>query len=156
MHDVDPRRLELAEGLARIAIERHGRSARVRSEPDRRRALDGADFAINAVNIGGHAATVTDFEVPARYGLRQTIADTLGVGGVFRGLRTFPFLDALADDIEAVCPDAWLLNYTNPMAMNVQFLAAHASRRQRPRPVPLRLLDGARPVASSSGFRSTR
>jgi alpha-galactosidase len=123
MHDADARRLELADGLARIAIERHGRAARVRSEPDRRRALDGADFAINAVNIGGHAATVTDFEVPSRYGLRQTIADTLGVGGVFRGLRTFPFLDALATDIEAVCPDAWLLNYTNPMAMNVQFLA---------------------------------
>src|SRR6185312_14088142 len=123
LHDVDARRLELAEGLARIAIERHGRAARVRSEPDRRRALAGADFAINAVNIGGHAATVTDFEVPARYALRQTIADTLGVGGVFRGLRTFPFLDALATDIRAVCPDAWLLNYTNPMAMNIQYLA---------------------------------
>jgi alpha-galactosidase len=123
LHDIDPRRLELAEGLARIAIERHGRAASVRAEPNRRRALDGADFAINAVNIGGHAATVTDFEIPAHYGLRQTIADTLGVGGVFRGLRTFPFLDALAADMESVCPDAWLLNYTNPMAMNVQYLA---------------------------------
>ena len=123
MHDIDPRRLELAHDLAQIAIERHGRPARVRSEPDRRRALAGADFAINAVNIGGHAATVTDFDVPARYGLRQTIADTLGVGGVFRGLRTFPFLDAVATDMQAVCPDAWLLNYTNPMAMNIEFLA---------------------------------
>jgi alpha-galactosidase len=123
MHDNDPRRLELAEGLARIAIERHGRPATVRATAERAAALDGADFVINAVNIGGHAATVTDFEIPARYGLRQTIADTLGVGGVFRGLRTFGFLDALANDMRAHCPDAWLLNYTNPMAMNVQYLS---------------------------------
>ena len=128
MHDIDPQRLELAEGLARIAIERHDRPAAerasVRAVADRRTALAGADFVINMVNIGGHAATVTDFEVPARFGLRQTIADTLGVGGIFRGLRTFPFLDALATDMLAVCPDAWLLNYTNPMAMNVQYLAS--------------------------------
>jgi alpha-galactosidase len=127
MHDIDPQRLDLAEGLARIAIERHGRSAAervsVRASADRGAALTGADFVINMVNIGGHKATVTDFEVPARFGLRQTIADTLGVGGIFRGLRTFPFLDALATDILAVCPNAWLLNYTNPMAMNVQYLA---------------------------------
>ena len=96
MHDIDPRRLDLAEGLARIALQRHGRSAVVRAVPDRRAALAGADFVINAVNIGGHAATITDFEVPARFGLRQTIGDTLGVGGIFRGLRTFPFLDSLA------------------------------------------------------------
>ena len=123
MHDIDPRRLELAEGVTRIAIERHGSPARVRAEADRRAALHGADFVINSVNIGGHAATVTDFEVPKQFGLRQTIADTLGVGGIFRGLRTFPFLDELAQDMAAVCPQAWLLNYTNPMAMNVQFLA---------------------------------
>lgn len=123
MHDIDQRRLDLAEGLTRIAIDRHGSPVRVRAELDRRAALDGADFVINAVNIGGHAATVTDFEVPSSFGLRQTIADTLGVGGIFRGLRTFPFLDALAQDMAAVCPEAWLLNYTNPMAMNIQFLA---------------------------------
>jgi alpha-galactosidase len=123
MHDVDERRLRLAEGVARIAVGRQERPVAVRAERDRRAALDGADFVINTVNVGGHAATVTDFEVPARYGLRQTIADTLGVGGVFRALRTFPFLDALAADIRAVCPEAWLLNYTNPMAMNVQYLA---------------------------------
>ena len=123
LHDVDRRRLDLAEGLTRIAVERHRSSAVVRAESDRRSALDGADFVINTVNIGGHAATVTDFEVPKRFGLRQTIGDTLGVGGVFRGLRTFPFLDELARDMAAVCPDAWLLNYTNPMAMNIQYLA---------------------------------
>jgi len=124
MHDIDPRRLRLAEQIGNLAVERHGRPATVRASADRRAALAGADFVINAVNIGGHDATVSDFAVPARYGLRQTIGDTLGVGGVFRGLRTFPFLDALATDMAAVCPDAWLLNYTNPMAMNVQFLAA--------------------------------
>jgi alpha-galactosidase len=124
MHDLDPTRLDLAEGLARIAIEKHGSRASVRASADRRAALDGADYVINMVNIGGHMATVTDFEVPARFGLRQTIADTLGVGGIFRGLRTFGFLDGLAADMQAVCPDAWLLNYTNPMAMNVQYLAA--------------------------------
>jgi alpha-galactosidase len=77
---------------------------------------------VNTVNVGGHAATLTDFEVPSRFGVRQTIADTLGVGGVFRALRTFPVLDALARDMTEVCPDAWLLNYTNPMAMNLQYL----------------------------------
>ncbi len=122
MHDIDPRRLQLAEGLARIAVERHGRPATVRVDADLRSALAGADFVINAVNIGGHAATLVDFEIPARYGVRQTIADTLGVGGIFRGLRTFVFLDELASAMRSVCPDAWLLNYTNPMAMNIQYL----------------------------------
>ena len=74
------------------------------------------------VNIGGHAATLTDFDVPERFGVRQTIADTLGVGGIFRGLRTFGFLGGLAADILELCPDAWLLNYTNPMAMNIGYL----------------------------------
>jgi alpha-galactosidase len=123
MHDIDPARLSLAEGLARIAVERHGRPVTVRAEADRRAALAGVDFVVNAVNVGGHGATVTDLELPATFGLRQTIGDTLGVGGVFRALRTFPFLDALASDMASVCPDAWLLNYTNPMAMNLQYLA---------------------------------
>lgn len=122
MHDIDPRRAQLAEGLARIAVERHNRPATIRTSLDRAAAVSGADFVINAVNIGGHAATLADFEIPARFGLRQTIADTLGVGGVFRGLRTFGFLDELAQDMRAECPDAWLLNYTNPMAMNIEFL----------------------------------
>src|SRR4051812_39898461 len=123
MHDIDPERLQLAEQLGRLAVTHHGRAATVRASADRRAALAGADFVINAVNVGGHAATVTDFAVPGRFGLRQTIGDTLGVGGVFRGVRTFGVLDALATDMAAVCPDAWLLNYTNPMAMNVQYLA---------------------------------
>lgn len=122
MHDIDPQRVELAESLARIAVERHGRQATIRTSLDRAEAVAGADFVINAVSIGGHAATLTDFEVPARFGLRQTIADTLGVGGVFRGLRTFGFLDGLGEDMLAECPGAWLLNYTNPMSMNVTYL----------------------------------
>ena len=124
LHDVDERRLRLAEALAGLTVAHHGRPAQVRTEAELRPALAGADFVINTVNVGGHAATVTDFEVPARYGVRQTIADTLGVGGVFRALRTFPVLDALAEGIRAECPDAWLLNYTNPMAMNLQYLGA--------------------------------
>lgn len=80
------------------------------------------------VAIGGHRATVTDFEVPKRFGVRQTIGDTLGIGGIFRALRTFPMLAGLAADMAEVCPDAWLLNYTNPMAMNLQYLAAVAPR----------------------------
>jgi alpha-galactosidase len=123
LHDIDERRLQLAGDVARLTVDHHGREAEVRVEVDRRAALSGADFVVNTVNVGGHAATLTDFEVPARFGIRQTIADTLGVGGVFRALRTFPVLDALARDIGDVCPDAWLLNYTNPMAMNLQYLA---------------------------------
>ncbi len=128
LHDIDPRRLELATAIARVTVRHHEAGATVVAEADRRRALDGADFVINMVNIGGHAATVTDFDVPERLGVRQTIGDTLGVGGVFRGLRTFGFLAALAEDMLEVCPEAWLLNYTNPMAMNIGYLNAVAPR----------------------------
>ena len=128
LHDVDPRRLEVARALATAAVQRHGVRSEVAATLDRRAALAGADFVVNMVAIGGHAATLTDFDVPERFGVRQTIADTLGVGGVFRGLRTFGFLDGLAADMAAVCPDAWLLNYTNPMAMNITYLARTAPR----------------------------
>ncbi|MGP4099749.1 alpha-glucosidase/alpha-galactosidase [Nonomuraea sp. KM90] len=120
LHDIDPERLQVAEAVSRRITEG---AATVTAHLDRREALEGADFVINMVQVGGYDATVTDFEIPARYGLRQTIADTIGVGGVFRALRTFPLLDALAADIAAVCPDTLLLNYTNPMAMNVWYLS---------------------------------
>ncbi|MBA3426790.1 MAG: alpha-galactosidase, partial [Rubrobacter sp.] len=84
---------------------------------DRRAALDGADFVINMVQIGMHQATLTDFKIPRRYGLKQTIGDSMGVGGIFRGLRTIPFMLDLARDMEELCPDALLLNYTNPMSI---------------------------------------
>jgi alpha-galactosidase len=126
LHDIDKRRLELAEAIATATVRHHRAGAEILAVADRRQALDGADFVINMVNIGGHAATITDFDVPERFGVRQTIGDTLGVGGVFRGLRTFGFLGELARDMLEVCPDAWLLNYTNPMAMNIGYLTAVA------------------------------
>jgi alpha-galactosidase len=85
---------------------------------NRREALRDAAFVVNAIQVGGYEpSTVIDFEIPKRYGLRQTIADTLGIGGIFRALRTIPVMMDFARDMEAVCPAAWLLNYTNPMAM---------------------------------------
>ena len=122
LHDIDPERLATAEAAARHIARVRGADARITAHADRRTALTGADFVINIVQIGMGEATRTDFDIPARYGLRQTIGDTLGVGGIFRALRTFPFLKELGEDIARLCPDAWLLNYTNPMAMNIQYL----------------------------------
>lgn len=119
LHDVDPARLAVAEGTAHRLVEQLGHPARISASLDRRTALDGAEFVINMIQVGGIDATITDLEVPARHGLRQTIGDTTGVGGVFRALRTFLVLTGILDDMRAVCPDALLLNYTNPMAMNV-------------------------------------
>ncbi|GAA5059281.1 alpha-galactosidase [Thermocatellispora tengchongensis] len=123
LHDIDPERLQVAEAVAHRIAAARGATPRITATGDRRAALDGADFVINMIQVGGHEATVADFEIPARYGLRQTIADTIGAGGVFRALRTFPVLDAIAADMAAVCPGALLLNYTNPMAMNVWYLS---------------------------------
>jgi len=122
LHDIDGERLSTAEAAARFIARDRGASPRLTAHLDRREGLEGADFVINMVQVGMAEATRTDFDVPASFGLRQTIADTLGVGGIFRALRTFPLLRALGADIAEVCPDAWLLNYTNPMAMNVQYL----------------------------------
>jgi alpha-galactosidase len=122
LHDIDEERLSTAERAGRFIAGERGVSPRFSAHLDRREALAGADFVINIVQVGMAEATRTDFDVPAAFGLRQTIGDTLGVGGIFRALRTFPLLRALGEDIAAVCPDAWLLNYTNPMAMNVQYL----------------------------------
>ncbi|MBR7103394.1 MAG: alpha-glucosidase/alpha-galactosidase, partial [Lentisphaeria bacterium] len=85
---------------------------------NRKAALRGANFVVNAIQVGGYEpSTVIDFEIPKKYGLRQTIADTLGIGGIFRALRTIPVMLDFAREMEEVAPDAWLLNYTNPMAM---------------------------------------
>ena len=117
LHDISPERLAFAEALTRRIVAQTGADAVVSASADRRSALDGAGYVINEVQVGGYAATLTDFEIPARYGLRQTIADTLGIGGIFRGLRTIPVVTALAEDILRACPQAYLLNYSNPMAM---------------------------------------
>jgi alpha-galactosidase len=123
LHDIDAERLATAEGAARHIADHLGATPRITAHADRRAALDGAAFVINIVQVGMREATRTDFGIPARYGLRQTIGDTMGVGGIFRALRTFPLLKSLGEDIAELCPDAWLLNYTNPMAMNVRYLA---------------------------------
>jgi len=128
LHDIDPERLETAEAIAQRTAGQLSASPVITTSLDRRAVLDGADFVVNAIQVGMYAATVRDFEIPARYGLRQTIGDTLGVGGIFRALRTFPVLAGIAADMLELCPDAWLLNYTNPMAMNVGYLAAVAPR----------------------------
>jgi alpha-galactosidase len=117
LHDIDPDRLETADRLARSANERTGAGARVESHLDRRAAFDGANYLINEIQVGGYAATLRDFDVPKKYGVRQTIADTLGIGGIFRGLRTIPVMVRMGNDMAELCPDALLLNYTNPMAM---------------------------------------
>jgi alpha-galactosidase len=120
LHDIDAERLETSAGVAREIARRQGASPTIETFADRRAALEDADYAINMIQVGGHAMTVADHEIPARFGLRQTIGDTLGVGGVFRALRTIPVMEGIAADMAAVCPDAWLLNYTNPMAILCQ------------------------------------
>jgi alpha-galactosidase len=119
LHDIDAERLATSELVARRICETLKAPATVTATTDRRAALDGADYAINMIQVGGYEpCTVTDFEVPKEFGLRQTIGDTLGIGGIMRGLRTIPVLLAMCRDMEELCPDVWFLNYTNPMAMN--------------------------------------
>jgi alpha-galactosidase len=117
LHDIDPERLRTAERIALATNAATAAAFQVESHAERRRALDGADFVINEIQVGGLQATLRDFEIPKSFGLRQTIGDTLGVGGIFRALRTIPVLLEIAADMAEVCPDATLLNYTNPMAM---------------------------------------
>ncbi|AEW99489.1 alpha-glucosidase/alpha-galactosidase [Streptantibioticus cattleyicolor] len=130
LHDIDAERLSTAEAAARRIAESRGVKPVITAHLDRRAALDGADFVVNMVQVGMNEATRTDFEIPASFGLRQTIGDTLGVGGIFRALRTFPLLHGLGHDMAEVCPDAWLLNYTNPMVMNVGYLTAATPLRR--------------------------
>lgn len=122
LHDINAERLETAEAIARATASAAGVQPEVVAVADRRRALAGADYVINVIQVGMHDATVRDFDIPETYALHQTIGDTIGIGGIFRGLRTFPVLAGIAKDMLEVCPDAWLLNYTNPMAMNVTYL----------------------------------
>ncbi len=122
LYDIDAQRLEDSR-IILSAINKNVNEGRARittylGEKERKDALRGASFVINAIQVGGYEpCTVIDFEIPKKYGLRQTIADTMGIGGIMRALRTIPVMKAFADDMEEVCPDAWLLNYTNPMAM---------------------------------------
>jgi len=122
LHDIDPERLKTAGLMARWTSEQLGADANVEEHIDRRRALEGADFVVNLVQIGMHEATLLDFEIPKKYGLKQTIADSMGIGGIFRGLRTIPFVLEMAAEMRELCPNALLLNYTNPMSILTEAL----------------------------------
>ncbi len=117
--DIDHQRLSTSEGVAHKINEALAANATIEVTTDRRAALDGADYAICMIQVGGYKpSTVIDFEIPKKYGLRQTIADTLGIGGIMRALRTIPVLLDITHDMEELCPDALFINYVNPMAMN--------------------------------------
>jgi alpha-galactosidase len=123
--DIDPARLAESEVIVGRLAAGLGGTGRVRPFASQRAALEGADFVVVCFQIGGYEpCTVTDFEVPRAYGLRQTIADTLGVGGIMRGLRTVPHLWAICEDMLEVAPDAVMLQYVNPMAINTWAIAA--------------------------------
>ena len=122
LYDIDAERLEesriIIEALNRNINENRATITTYLGAENRKEAFRGARFVVNAIQVGGYEpCTVIDFEIPKKYGLRQTIADTLGIGGIMRGLRTIPVMEEFARDMEEVCPDALLLNYTNPMGI---------------------------------------
>ncbi|WP_027955807.1 alpha-glucosidase/alpha-galactosidase [Halobacillus kuroshimensis] len=117
LYDIDHQRLKESEQMLNNLKQSYGSTVSIHAYTDRKEALRNAKYVVNAIQVGGYKpSTVIDFEIPKRYGLRQTIADTVGVGGIFRALRTIPVMLDFAKDIEEVCPDALFLNYTNPMA----------------------------------------
>ncbi|MEJ7900729.1 MAG: alpha-glucosidase/alpha-galactosidase [Thermomicrobiales bacterium] len=119
LFDIDPERLATSKVVATKLAASVNAPATIEATLDRREALRGADYVVAMIQVGGYKpGTVTDFDIPKKYGLRQTIADTLGIGGIMRGLRTIPVLIDVVKDMEEVCPDALFLNYVNPMAMN--------------------------------------
>src|SRR5205823_9066520 len=128
--DIDEERLRVAELAALKIAETLGTNTIVEATLDRRAALDGADYVLTMMQVGGYRpATVTDFELPKRFGLRQTIGDTVGIGGIMRGLRTIPVLLELCRDMEELCPEALLLQYVNPMAILCWAVARGSSIR---------------------------
>ncbi|WP_221567187.1 alpha-glucosidase/alpha-galactosidase [Alkalihalobacillus sp. TS-13] len=117
LYDIDEQRLNDSENMLENLKKSLGAEVEIKAYSDRKEALRGAKYVVNAIQVGGYEpSTVIDFEIPKKYGLRQTIGDTIGIGGIFRALRTIPVMLDFAKDIEEVCPDAWFLNYTNPMA----------------------------------------
>ena len=121
--DIDAERLRVAGAMAKSINRTLGAGATVETTQDRRAAIAGADYVINTVGVGGFPATRTDFDVPGRFGLRQVIGDTLGIGGIFRSLRSIPVVLEMCRDIEELSPEAHLLTYTNPMATHVLAIA---------------------------------
>lgn len=123
LHDIDPARLEDSRRMIENIARNSGRPVRITADTDRRQALQGSDFIVNAIQVGGYdPCTITDFEIPKKYGFRQTIGDTTSIGGIFRALRTIPVLEGFANDIADICPDALFINYTNPMSMLTGYL----------------------------------
>jgi alpha-galactosidase len=119
LFDIDEQRLRESEAVAHRIATTLGVAPTIETTTDRRAALDGASYAIGMFQIGGYKpSTVIDFEIPKKYGLRQTIADTLGIGGIMRGLRTIPVMLDMCHEMEELCPDALFMNYVNPMAIN--------------------------------------
>ncbi len=128
LFDIDPQRLEESyQILSNINATANGK-ANITRTLDRTEAFTGADFVVNAIQVGGYdPCTITDFEVPKKYRLRQTIADTLGIGGIFRALRTIPVMEDYANDMERLCPNALFLNYTNPMCMLTGYMQRYTN-----------------------------
>src|SRR5699024_11605465 len=117
LFDIDEQRLQDSETMLNTIKNNLNATVKIVSYRDRKEALRGAKYVINAIQVGGYdPSTIIDFDVPKKYGLRQTISDTVGIGGIFRSLRTIPVMMDFARDMQEVCPDAWFLNYTNPMA----------------------------------------
>ncbi len=132
LYDIDAHRLEesylVVEALNKKYNADKATIKKYLGVSERKAALKGARFVINAIQVGLYdPCTIIDFEVPKKYGLRQTIGDTLGIGGIFRGLRTIHVLKDFAADMQEVCPDAWLLNYTNPMAILSGFMQRYTN-----------------------------
>lgn len=130
LFDVDGERLETAAAIGRWTAEALGAPAAIEPYRDRRAALAGADHVISMIRVGGHEALRRDFEIPGRHGVRQAMADTMGIGSVFRALCTIPPLLELARDLREVAPDAWLYNYTNPMAAIVWAVYSGAAHQR--------------------------
>ncbi len=131
LYDIDSERLEESFLLMECLSKKYNNAVKIKKYlgvENRKEALRGADFVVNAIQVGGYEpCTVIDFEIPKKYGLRQTIGDTLGIGGIMRALRTIPVMRDFAEDIEAVCPNAWFLNYTNPMAMLTGYMQRYTN-----------------------------
>jgi alpha-galactosidase len=125
LYDIDAKRLKESEQMLGYLRANLGSTCRIRVYHDRKEALRGAKYVINAILVGGDEACRTDFDIPKKYGLGQTIADTVGIGGIFRNLRTIPAMMGLAADMREVCPHALLLNYTNPMAVLTMIMNLH-------------------------------
>ena len=132
LYDIDAERLEesfiMINSMNKVLNGSKAKVTKHLGVENRKEALRGAKFVVNAIQIGGYdPCTITDFEVPKKYGLLQTIGDTLGIGGIFRTLRTIPVLADFAKDMEEVCPDAYFLNYTNPMAMLTGYMLRYTN-----------------------------